>query len=116
MPELRILFRRWTNHGDNWDKGLSDDPMVKTNLVFLPPESFQVAPGYLVHGVRVAQIRRRLEVLSRCRRVLLHAPAVAEAVAQFEDREHQLAFGDPAFLHAGLQGLRLDCCGVGRCC
>lgn len=82
--------------------------MVSTNLILLPPKPLQIAPSGFIHRVRVAQIRRRLVILPRGRRVALHAPAVAEAVGQLVDGEDELALRGAAFLDACAEGLALD--------
>ncbi len=45
-----------------------------TYLVFLATEALAIAPRYLVHGVSVAEVGRRLVVLLRRDGVFLDAP------------------------------------------
>lgn len=68
-----------------------------THLVFLASEPLEIAPGSLVHGIRIAQIGSGLVVLASGQLVDLDPPAIAKAVGQLEDGEHQLTLGGAPF-------------------
>jgi hypothetical protein len=84
-------------------------------LVFLAAKSLKIAPGCLVHRIGVTHIRRSLVILFGSYWVFLHAPAVSEAVRQFEDGKCQFPFGSSPFLHSRLERESLDIRAI-RCC
>lgn len=73
-------------------------------LILPPPKPLQITPSRLIQRIRIAQIRRRLKILSSPHRIFVHAPAIPEAIGQFEDGQDELAFGSAAFLDSGLEG------------
>lgn len=81
---------------------------VRTNLILPPPKPLDITPRSFIHGIRVAQVRCSLEVLSSRDRVLVHAPAIAEAIRQLEDSQDKLALSRAAFLDASLERFRFD--------
>lgn len=93
------------------DPGRSD----LTHLILLPPKTLQITPSRFIHSIRIPQIRRRFEVLSRRDRILSHAPTITEAIRQFEDGKYELAFRCAAFFVTSLQGFGFYACGVGGC-
>lgn len=97
------------------DRSLPDPRGDPTHLILLPPKPLQITPSSFVHSIRIAQIRRRLEILSRRDRILSNTPTVAEAIGEFEDGKNELAFRRAAFFVTGLESFGFYACGVGGC-